>query len=265
MSSFPNPNVDRLSIDERLRRLEVGGSSGGGSGGIARPDFDALPDNAFSLVKEGLVFKFSDPNVGATYGMSTAMNIGFKLCTLIPYKAGILATPPFVMVRFHYATNIPNLQQNLATINKEITIDWAAIKDRILYTVPPSGGSLVSLSFNPGGQLTDGTWTSRAFRFGLNVQALNPNVTNKCTVQFHCGKLDSVPITGRGLKAGYSFAADFVIDPYQTLNLFGSASIWTGNYQLPVGGRNMGQSITVASLSQLPQFIKDVYPKSWCQ
>lgn len=267
--SFTNPDVDPLSLNERVRKLEsrLGpGGSGGGSFAGSIPDFDQYPDNAIKVTNEGMIVKLSVDDIGANIGLAEAGGVGFKFCGFLPYWGGVLGAPCFIAARCYYKNNLGGLPGSTSkNAGKVIPFDTADWVDH-LHVLGGNGGGIVSIKFNLGGKTLNSPLPTGTFdlTLGLSIQqnaAVPPILSrNEASVSFYAY---STIDTRRQIIEGntYSFAAFWISDPWFVSNV--SSGRILGQYTHSIGGFNSGTNFFVKNLQQVPPSAHQIYPASW--
>lgn len=260
--SFLNSDVDRLSLDQRVSKLEKrGGSGGGGNFSGNLPDFDQFPDNAMKLTNEGLVLKFSVDNVGTTFNCPYLPGVEFKSCAFLPYYSGILCSPFFLFARVRFKNNVNDFtSQGTQGYSAQIPFDYSDYKDNLMYT-NSSLGSLFGFGLDGGG-LSANNLNIVSFApmllQGSLISMTSPNLS--CSMSIYKPNLSR-----QAMSPCYSFGAAVMYD-FQNVVIMGPmARVHGGNYglRMSVGGYNCGQNISVKDLNTLPAHIRNIYPASW--
>lgn len=256
-----NPNVDRLSIDERLRKLESrfpGGGGGGGNFSGTLPDFDQFPDNAIKLTNEGMVLKFSDSDLGRTFGLPPVNGVSLKFCYFMPYRNGTLSYPVYACARFYYKNGISSTTAP-ANSNRVIPFDWSDWVNQVA-NANVYKGELFSARFGCGGLSSPTLSFAGVFDVQLSIapQDYN-NLNNSYTV---CAITKSFSSNTR-LVSGYSFASAWIFEQNSAAGFGNGGKIITSSQIFLVGGVNSGSNVSVSSLAQFPAKLNNVYPQSW--
>lgn len=259
--SFLNPDVDPLSLNERVRKLESRLSPGGSGGGAfvgSIPDFDQYPDNAVKVTNEGVIVKLSFDDLGVNIGPAEAGGIGLKCCGFMPFWGGMLGGFQFVAARIYYKYGLnplPPLQHKNAS--KTISFDVGEWLD---YFFHPTAGLIhpVYLTFSPGG-------------LGNHPY---PRVINLLTLQVYVGLIGTHPATSRN-------QASVTVNMYATAQkqesikrntyafeafwMSGSSTMAMGRFSVGVapGGWELGSNFSVENLQQVPPSAHQTYPASW--
>lgn len=256
-----NPNVDRLSIDERLRKLESrfpGGGSGGGSFGGTLPDFDQYPDNAFKLTPDGIIGKVSFADFGQETGLNSFPGVDVKLCFYMPLKYGIPIGSFLLLTRMKYTRSFVSIGNSIGS-----TIQFAKTIDAQDLITPYYLG--------PNKQYADLTiYCSAKNNAGVahGMQFLNLRLVDGQTAKPHLAGVNRlstvekqwtiVPCTSFGVYISPMFpiGSEQLVRFYNFTNSYP----WCGS-STPV----IGPNITVDNPQDLPNSFKPFYPSSWYQ
>lgn len=150
--SFTNPDVDPLSLSERVRKLEsrLGpGGSGGGSFVGSIPDFDQYPDNAIKVTNEGMILKLSIDDIGRSFSCPYYPGVELKTCIFVPYQYGMLSSPYFIFARIRFKNNVNDFKAQSQSFSAQIPFDVSDYKDHLI--ADPMVQSLFYVGFNGGG------------------------------------------------------------------------------------------------------------------
>lgn len=254
--SFSNSDVDRLSLDQRVSKLEKrGGSGGGGNFSGNLPDFDQFPDNAVKLTNEGLVFKFSIDDVGTTFN-SPYSGLEIKVCALTPFYSGILSAPFYLLCRVRYKKNVNDFAE-IKTYQGKVSIDmsdYAQLQYQPRVATPSNAFALMLGALSSTNAIHSEFLT---VTFNINLGVLG----NANNVSFSVNKRSPI-----NLIAGpsYHFGASLMYQSSYSPR-FGGAGMPYALVPaiLPVGGINLGVCYSALNLNQVPAYIKQIYPASW--
>lgn len=275
MTSYTNPDVDRVSLDRRVSALEdkfgisgpgggSGGGAGGGAGGGSSPiilgaiDFDQYPDNSWSEDREGLIFKMSIddfPAIGATI----LPGFSLKICGIIPkiYQYPLYDSLPsvlFARCKADQNLSLPTTGSHQFVFTKQI--NWTPWLDFINEKMPAS--KTEKLSFNilyfsyPPSQ---GSFSYNSFGIEIKLFSDNSarlillqNLVNASTIQLNWQALQGV---GFGATC-YGF-------------YYNSAPFYSKHNQRPyvLCGIDAGWGSFVKDSNKLSSTLKQIYPKSW--
>lgn len=250
--STTNPDVDRVSLDRRISALEdrfgpSGPSGGGGSipGGTSvitgAVDFDRYPDNAWTEINEGLIFKL-------TINSSTPNATGFpandeiNLCGIFPkiYQFPLFdAIRPRIFARCKIASGFAFA----ATFNNLLSVQ--PVLDFFNLSLAPGLGTLSCFCCDLEGE-------TPAYDYLRNGQ-LQIQLLNQGEVRVTC---DFQRLMGGGrsaFKGGVYYGVGRDIPS--------SAGISVGG-RIGLGG-NRGYGAYVETPQDLPKWFRQFYPKSW--
>lgn len=282
MTSYTNPDVDRVSLDRRVSALEdkfgisgpgggSGGGAGGGSGGGSSPiilgaiDFDQYPDNSWTEDREGLIFKMSIddfPAIGATI----LPGFSLKICGILPkiYQYpwfGGLPSTLFARCQYNQDLTLPSTGAHQFNFSK--TINWTPWFDFFNKQRPANRTQLLNLVINccsPSNKPTiPGTG---GLGFALYFEIFSDNFIRislrKISVELYPDFISFDFGASQGIGFGacnYSYInADWMFIRNTT------HSTACGDVTC---GWGIGWNPFVKKLNQLPSIFKQIYPKSW--
>lgn len=257
--SFSNPDVDPLSLSERVRKLESqlgpGGSGGGGGSGFSFPDFDQFPDNEVSKTPSGLVLKYSVDNLNTITNITDLDGVAFKLIVcwqIIPNSA---ATYQYAIVRIHMTTGTGDISSEQAASFQPNIANQNLWEDTFiqnpLQNAPSSHYMGLITCPNIFASSNDVDTYPRTVNFGglrIQMNTREPWVlrTSRRTM----------PSFTSPILPSYSYGASIV-------TMGQSSAVMT----LDVGSSNVnvGYSpyFTVKQLQDMPAIAQTMYPKSW--
>lgn len=253
MSTSPSPDIDRLSMERRLRRLEAGiGSGGSGGFGLSFPDFDQFPDNEVSKTPNGLVLKYSIDNLGSI-GVTELNNVGFKFIAYAQFIQNSGGVFFFAMARMHISRQMGYIRADRTGItfdpniaNRKLWDDVMAYNgDRIQYLQIGQFTFQINGFGSPNGQGNAAPVGSLHFvmysksKWTLNVgrvvgQPALPTIYPCYT--FGCSNITLVSAAAHSAIIGLgSSSGDWAIRP----------------------------GIMLAQLQDMPVQFQDCYPRSW--
>lgn len=250
--STTNPDVDPLSHNKRLDRLERALGIGGGGGGSASIDFDQYPDNAFSLTPRGLILKVSVDDLG-TVGVAALAGVGFKGIYLWNSLFSFGVVNPVVLSRFHLTREYAPITRPVTGIQTNINLANRDLLTGLYGTPGPPyanhawAGFTISLSplVTPNAGTTSNTWCT----FQLNV--LRQGVT-----------VNIVPSTG-----GQRYFPCYIFGMATTTSVYlisAPSYIAVNAAAGSVFGINQnGTHMSAYQLADLPPSASSFYPKSW--
>lgn len=250
--STTNPDVDRVSLDRRISALEDRfGPSGPGGGGGSIPggtsvitgavDFDRYPDNAWTEINEGLIFKL-------TINSSTPNATGFpandeiNLCGIFPkiYQFPLFdAIRPRIFARCKIASGFAFA----ATFNNLLSVQ--PVLDFFNLSLAPGLGTLSCFCCDLEGEIP--TYDNPT-NGQLQIQLLNQG-----DVRVTC---DFRPIFG-GNRSDFKGGVYYGVGR----DIPSSAGISVGG-RIGLGG-NHGYGAYVETPQDLPKWFRQFYPKSW--
>lgn len=250
--STTNPDVDPLSHNKRLDRLERALGIGGGGGGSAPVDFDQYPDNAFSLTPRGLMLKVSIDDLGAV-NVAAMAGVGFKGIYLWNSLFSLGIFNPVVLSRFHLTREYAPITRPITGIQTNINL---ANRDL-----------LTDLYGTPGAQFANHAWAG--FSISLNaVTTANAatTATTWCTFQLNVMR-QGVTVNIGQATGGQRFFPCYLFGMNSTSSMY---SLTTPSFVAvnavagSVFGINQnGSLMTVYQLADLPPLASYLYPKSW--
>lgn len=151
-------NVNRISLEERIKALESGGSGGGGGGSIATVPgttfnpkiIDQCADNAVTDIGIGYVFKLNIENLSDLQliggGQKAIRGFGVKSATFFPKIGGATLARSFWCAKLTGKERIPHHNYNLFTILQLQSFDASVFKNDVL--TPMSTSSTQSIDYN---------------------------------------------------------------------------------------------------------------------
>lgn len=257
--SFPNPDVDRVSLSERVRRLEGRFGPGGGGGlGVGMPDFDQYPENSVSETPEGTIIKISIDDFG-NHNVRELSGMGFKFIAFMKWIASWAVYIPIVLCRGHITKQLSSISNNRSNIQTNISINNADIfVDRVckgfpanvdLQLMPSVGVDVVGFKV-PGGVGTVFQTTSLLgkitikywYKKNIVIDLMKPTVNSTIYPCYTFG----------------CFTASVMSNPFfPQINQVVVGSNWG---LIPFGDR-----YCAVQLTDLPPYALNVYPRSWCQ
>lgn len=150
-----NPDINRLSLEDRIEALENRLPSGGGSAlsGLSymnAQDIDNAGNNTFTKVEGGWIVKFEIPN---TSNLSGATYTGLKIrcAMLIPQVGGLLLSPRQVVMVAERLTNLNIVYNQQYAYN----YSWSLGNQELLGTLDGTLWIFQDLSFRFAEKKTD--------------------------------------------------------------------------------------------------------------
>lgn len=281
-----NPDINRLSLEERLRRLETrlpAPGLGGTADFLLNPKIiDECKDNAVTDVDTGLVFKFTidnfyDLNARASSGYNPGKcfnNLELRGAVFLPRVNGTLWGPTGVMHRAYIKNSLGNIPQPIDS-NREynaiadINIDAGVFLSEVapffpshtsIYIVNMARGG-ISFFENPQGTPTSSnvSGTISLMEFGYIVR--KKTNSNQFEIAYHFK--GTKYISGSPSKYGF-----YTVYPSCSfgLSIQTNASIFsqTGASGFVVAGGTPTMSGFTGRLpSDLPERYKFMFPTSW--
>lgn len=257
MSASPIPDIDRLSMEQRIRRLEAGGGSGGGGAGVGMPDFDQYPDNAFSESPYGIICKISIDDF-ANQNVPELSGLGLKACVLMSYVISWGLVQPKVLARAHLkkqygrviTTTRHNIQSNITLANQNIVADLQTHNHPAGYnpSSPSFQVSVYAFRQQNGGGEASGSVGLCSVR--IDAMAKGKVVLGVISSTFKPEQTTSYPC--------YMFGCGFAT-PSQSYSQY--VNVTAGS---SLGKIQNNSWISTAQLSDLPVSALNLYPKSWC-
>lgn len=268
--SFTNPDVDPLSLNERVRKLEsrLGpGGSGGGAFVGSIPDFDQYPDNAVKVTNDGVIIKFSFDDLGVNIGLAEVGGVGFKCCGFLPYWGGVLGLPYFICTRLYYkngALGIPSgTHKNAGKVVPFDSADWV---DQLAM---PGGlaGNFFTVKLGLWGKTANQTSSSYVFdlTFYTSIQQSTaiPPVLSKNEAQASINLYTTSNTQGVRIEQNsYTFGSYWETNPLYSAYASAGRMV-SGQYAQNIGWFNSGTNFFVQNLQQVPPSAHQTYPASW--
>lgn len=243
-----NPDIDRISLDERISNLEQMQSNNGGN--IPSIDFDQFPDNCSRLLPNGYVFKFSIDNLGR---LDSSMDgVGVKICLFSPRVVGFLFQHIFILAR--------------VAVTK--VVNFAAVQNVVWESLIPDGEIALSKENMAPPPSANMFGYFVPFTFGSTIFAnLFTNANGSALGQFAKGFsfnpyngvvsiLPAYQIQATTLYPSIGFTRYLVKRMTNTLS---SMELFRPQIMKNIGGMQN----TVATLSSLTPEFKSFFPTSW--
>lgn len=251
VSTSPTPDIDRLSMERRLRRLEAGIGSGG-SGGSAPIDFDQYPDNAFSLTPRGLILKVSVDDLG-TIGVAALAGVGFKGIYLWNSLFSFGVVNPVVLSRFHLTREYSPITRPITGLQTSINLANRDLLTDLYGTPPPQYANYTwagfSITLQPVTAANAATSGSFFCTFQLNVMQQGVTVN-----------IGPVSVSQR-LFPCYIFGMNTTSSVYQiTSPAYIAVNAHAGSN---FGLTPQGIFMSAYQFADLPPSASSFYPKSW--
>lgn len=274
MTAIISPNVDRISLDERVAQLEKKAGPGGGGGGSIGmggiPDFDQYPDNSFSEVPDGLIYKQSFQNLGTDVGLTDLPGVGFKLIVYWRPISGMSAVLISLFARAHLTqyitgpiTQSTSRKKNYQLNNVDLWHRQYTMRDN--YQSPNNKNLIFSAGWNLLAIDGDGTTAHGTGSYNsLGMLAMNLYDTGEMNFSTSV-ILQNFHPTGPGSE-GYIFGSTSTwMDLSGDIRKFGA--IFDGS-KSAIGSIHgafpVGPWISVTQLADLPAKASKIYPQSWC-
>lgn len=270
-----NPDVNRLSLEERVRALEAKSPSGGGSlvtgsasEAIIDPRVvDQCPENAVTDIGSGIMWRLDIANLGALSfldgsGTPNLTGIGMKLATFYPRIQGVLSFRYSSLIRMDVApygnfggySSITTLRLHPSFFN------YSAVSSSIVDKLPGQGGRDVTLRLFPtsmccGRPRSGSTPVLTLNNMVVDFMAKETGRTANLRIMI------STPASSSSVTAGVSWGFYRAVpEVSQPLQDFGDIVVIGGGpgWEPYAYGR-----ITTATAQDLPDYYKPIYPTSW--
>lgn len=263
MSSLLNPDVDRISLDQRLNNLQDNCGSGPVDPGVNTGttviknaiDFDQYPDNGFTISDKGIIFKVSIDNT--TPGSTFPAGMDFKMCVCLPTLHQFIIPgniTPIIIARLKLENHLANNISFMLTqsLNNQPFID---------YCNGDTNFSLLRLFFGSSS-------LPRIFAYS-NIQ----NTPFEAEVQNQTDNRD-----GSIFTIDYNVMVNsFKITKNPDSTIQNNSGVYYGAFQrcilntrdnwvfsgYTVLGGNLGYGIIVNQPNDLPNWYRQIYPQSW--
>lgn len=265
MTSYTNPDVDRVSLDRRVSALEdkfgisgPGGGSGGGAGpGVSGGgvngsfvgdsivtgvvDFDLYPDNTWTVAEKGLIFKFTIDN--STPGSNLPVGVEIKACGMFhTFYQYMLFGPlrPFAIARVKIDTPVTRVLSGRINLSNQNLMEYFNNKLNVGILGLMFRGLVIKAYDNSLFREVYGVSGGEVFNIsvGFNLTDLSPTSNFSLTPS-------SVP---NPLPLGVYYGCSYGLD--------------ANNGDVPVGG-NLGYGAYVPTPADLPKWFRQFYPQSW--
>lgn len=255
VSTSPSPDIDRLSMERRLRRLEAGiGSGGSGGFGLSFPDFDQFPDNEVSKTPNGLVLKYSIDDLGST-GATSLNGVGLKALVYAQFIPNCGAVISYGAARIHISRPIGYISKTQHSITFESNVANRKLWDDWMYHNGDRFSGSAVTQFQCQNIYGFGTPNGQGDQGLLGSFLLFMN--NKQKWAINAVAVTSVIPNIKTLYPCYSFGASNVIFS----SAFPSSMIlWPGSITSPWGPR---PNLTIAQPQDMPVQFQNIYPRSW--
>lgn len=289
-----NPDIDRISLDDRVKALENQTPPGGGGGGGGTSNLDAIllnpkvidncKENAITEINTGWVLRVDIQSWGALTPLPGTTdnfpNVNIKLASFFPVINGKLSSASTHYVRIGATTNfIAQGNNHYYSGSKLVTIDDADFKARYKDLLPKSPTALKEVSlgiFNAGWWQAKDLATGNIVRIGRDFSMIyhpfgsgnntSPHVSIGCQTDQQAPTYTIAPGFSFGFGQIAPFATFVDIDLARAFfPLFipiGSSvePAVLANYQ---GFRMALYSHTSSTPQDLPAHLQPFYPTSW--
>lgn len=256
-----NLDIDRISLEDRIKRLEGRFPSGGGGGNFpfaipSGQDFENAKVNAATDIGTGIIFKVEIPNTSTFPGIHSNFptNFEFRMCTFYPRVNGFIFQPSMMILKTSKLQARP--ETGGATLGAFVDFDWTDFDRAVSWNRNPPSASTQSFFATGNNYLWYPTsWNPLQFTFAGTEVSYEPlrSDLSKLTLRFSS--------VGNVASAISWTAYGCIFYPFPNSLLGGIIQ-----YQPihPIGGlprSPYGQ--TLQDYRQLDAELKPIYPSSW--
>lgn len=249
-----NTNVDRISLEERIKALEARSPVNGGNMAFDMPsaqEWENAQPNAMTDIGRGWILRLDIPNTSTTPGVasSTSRNMRLHWGYFFPKVNGIIFGPTVFIVMFGRVTSSTVTQLN-GTWAGHTTFNWGNLFTSLPWSY--TGGAFarfINLSF--WFKDTNNLYNQTPFQGSINP--LTNDQTKASWTTSGLGIFDTKP-------QQYVFGVFFFPFPRS----FGESYLGSSNPGHYAGGTprmQLGQTVTTPQ--QLDNDLKRYYPASW--
>lgn len=252
-----NPDINRLSLEERIKRLEARFPVSGNGVGFGGPIlWDSYPSNAFTDIGHGVVFKLDIDNLGTAHASLRVLD-GMNL-KLYSYFPKIFLSPSFGLpesiCRVMYSKTINKPSGITAVLS--LPIDVTAL-DKYVRNRVDSASPAIQVRGTPS--RTQKLVAQPFMTLGVSLRGTySQTEANKIVVNISGASLASTIASvffGRAFLAGSSIGND------TTFRLVPPSNFEVGHTNDTAG--ELIQSQGFYSLADVPDIYHTVYPESW--
>lgn len=251
-----NPDINRLSLEERIKRLETRFPVVGSAMPFDIPtpeEWDSATKNAATDIGKGIILKIDVDNTSSIPNISNVPNCAVYIYLFFPRVNGIVFKESMLLLKAYKMFTGTNSNYGLLA-NGELNINHAVLADALRF--PTRGGPFDVVHVQNFWHYTYNQSTSLYTLTAGNFKILSQgNTTSKLTVY-----LTMQGFAGTTSSTQCTFGCVMFPCP---LAPFGRYAMCPNVYPIFGGGPTCGLGQTTTTPQQLDNDLKRIYPPSW--